>query len=37
MKASIGEIRKISGGLVMKGSFNSLKKAYAREVNSIHS
>ena len=37
MKASIGEIRMISGGLVMKGSFNSLKKAYAREVNSIHS
>ena len=36
-KAPIGEIRMISGGLVARGSSKSLKKAYAREVNSIHS
>ena len=36
-KAPIGEIRMISRGLVTRGSSKSLKKAYAREVNSIHS
>nr|XP_023887813.1 uncharacterized protein LOC111999933 [Quercus suber] len=36
-KAPIGEIRMISGGLVARGSSKSLKKAYATEVNSVHS
>ena len=36
-KAPIGEIRMISRGLVAGGSSKSLKKAYAREVNSVHS
>ena len=36
-KTSIGEIRTILGGLVARGSSKSLKKAYAREVNSVHS
>ena len=36
-KAPIGEIRIILGGLVVGGSSKSLKKVYAREVNSVHS
>ena len=36
-KASVGEIRIILGGLVAGGSLKSLRKAYAREVNSIYS
>ena len=36
-KASIGEIRMISRGLVAGGSSKSLKKACAKEVNNIHS
>ena len=36
-KAPIGEIRMILGGLIIGGSFKSLKKAYAGEVKSIHS
>ena len=36
-KAPLGEIRMISGELVVGGSSKSLKKAYAREVNSVHS
>ena len=35
-KAPIGEIRIILGGLVMEGSSKSPKKAYPREVNSVH-
>ena len=35
-KAPIGEIRMISRELVTGGSFKSLKKVYAREVNSVH-
>ena len=36
-KAPIGEIRMISRGLIVGGSSKSLKKAYAKEVNSVHS
>ena len=36
-KAPVGEIRMILGGLVARGFSKSLKKAYAREVNSIPS
>ena len=36
-KALIEEIRMVSGGLVVGGSFKSLKKAYAREVNNVRS
>ena len=37
MKASISKIRMIIGGIVIRGSLRSLKKAYAREVNSVQS
>ena len=36
-KAPIGEIRMITRELVTVGSSKSLKKAYAREVNNVHS
>lgn len=36
-KAHVGEIRMISKGLVIGGPSKSLKKAYIRELNSIHS
>ena len=36
-KAPIGEIRMITRALVTVGSSKSLKKAYAREVNNVHS
>ena len=36
-KAPIGERNMISGGLVARRSSKSLKKAYAREVNNVHS
>lgn len=36
-KALVGEIRMITGALVVEGSSKSLKKAYAREVNNIYS
>ena len=36
-KAPVGEIRMIAGGLVVGGSSKSMRKAYAREVNSVHS
>ena len=36
-KAPIGEIRMILRGLVAGGSSKSPTKAYAREVNSVHS
>ena len=32
----IGEIKTIAGGLISGGSFRSLKKAYQRQVNSVH-
>ena len=32
----IGEIKTITGGLFTGGSFKSLKKAYQRQVNSVH-
>ena len=32
----IGEIKTITGGLFSRGSFKSLKKAYQRRVNSVH-
>ena len=32
----IGEINTITGGLFSGGSFKSLKKAYQRQVNSVH-
>ena len=32
----IGEIKMITGGPSMGGSFKSLKKAYQRQVNNIH-
>ena len=36
-KSPVDEIRMITGGIVTRGSSRSLKKAYAREVNSVHS
>ena len=36
-KTPIGEIMMISRGLVVEGSFKYLKKAYAKEVNNVHS
>ena len=36
-KSPIGEIRMILRGLVARGSSKSLKKAYARELNNVHS
>nr|POF06760.1 hypothetical protein CFP56_76829 [Quercus suber] len=36
-KALVGEIRMIAGRLVASRSSKSLKKAYAREMNSFHS
>ena len=36
VKTPIGEIRTILGGIMMGGSSKSLRKAYMREVNSIH-
>ena len=32
----IGEIKTITGGPSTNGSFKSLKKAYQRQVNSVH-
>ena len=36
-QSAIGEIKTITGGLSIGGSFKSLKKSYQRQVNSIHS
>lgn len=35
-KATVGEIRMITKGPVTRGSFKSLRKAYQRKVNSVH-
>ena len=35
-KATVGEIRMITRGPVTGGSFKSLRKAYQRKVNSVH-
>ena len=35
-KQVVGEIRTITGGLVIGGSYKSLRKAIQRQVNSVH-
>ena len=35
-KQVVGEIRTITGGLVIEGSYKSLRKAIQRQVNSVH-
>ena len=35
-KQIVGEIRTITGGLVIGGSYKSLRKAVQRQVNSVH-
>ena len=35
-KQVVGEIRTIIGGLVIGGSYKSLRKAIQRQVNSVH-
>ena len=35
-KKIVGEIRTITGGLVIRGSHKSLRKAVQRQVNSVH-
>ena len=36
-QSTIGEIKTITRGPSMRGSFKSLKKSYQRQVNSVHS
>ena len=35
-KPPVGEIKTISGGLMVSGTLKSLKKAHGREINSVH-
>ena len=35
-KQAMGEILMMTGGLVTRGSYRSLKKTYCRQVNSVH-
>ena len=36
-QTALGEIKTITGGPTMGGSFHSLKKSYQRQVNNVHS